>query len=156
MKKVSPVNSLSVLLKPPSVRGSAQLPCWYQGRSPKEWKGCKVFMLLPFTVSRRTLPRPEGRWNPSVGACLGPYDSPTAGVGLGLYGPRRKHFLMSEETVPTGKTNACLWSLGDFPSLHHNSRLPRYPSLVQCTSLGTDPGLLKRSVIWESPLVDAM
>ena len=45
---------------------------------------------------------------------------------------------MSDETVPTGKTNACSWSFGDFPSLGTNSGLPKCPSLVQCASLGTE------------------
>ena len=86
--------------------------CWHQGRSPKEWEGCIVVMLLSFTVSRRTLPRPEGRWNPTEGVCLMPCENPTVGVCLGPHGPRRKQFLVSEQTVPTGKTNACLVVLG--------------------------------------------
>ena len=97
-----------------------------------------VVMLLPSMVSRTSLPRPKGRWNPTVGVCLGPDDSPTVDVCLGPHDPRRMHFLMSEETVPTGKTNACLWRFGDFPSLGTNSGLPKCPSLVQCASLGTE------------------
>ena len=111
---------------------------------------------VALTVLRRTLPRPEGRWNPTVGVCLGPYDNPTVGVYLRPHGPRRKHSLMNEETVPTGETNACLWSLGDFPSLGTNSGLPEGPSLVQCTSISTESGLMKRSGILQSPLVDVM
>ena len=60
------------------MQGTAQLLFWYQGQSPTEWGGRIVAMLLSFTLSRRTLPRPEGRWNPTVGVCLGPCDSPTA------------------------------------------------------------------------------
>ena len=71
-----------------------------------------VAMLLPCMVLRRTLPRPEGRWNPTVGVWLGPYENPTVGVCLGPHGPRRKRFPVSEEIVPTRKTISCLVVLG--------------------------------------------
>ena len=64
--------------------------------------------------------------------------------------------LMSEETAPTGKTKACLWSLGDFPPLGTILGLPKCPSSVQFSSLGTESGLPKRLDIWTSPLVDGM
>ena len=51
---------------------------------------------------------------------------------------------MNEEIVPTGETTACLWNLGDFPSLGTNSGLPKCLSFVQCTSFGTELGLIKR------------
>ena len=65
--------------------------------SQRMGRGGKVVMLLPFTVSRRALPPPEGRWYPAVGVCLGPCENPTVGAWLGPHGPRKKQFLMSPD-----------------------------------------------------------